>query len=206
MITKSVFEMIKCKHGRYASWAVWGPQGATPKSGMADMTVFETDAVLSVLKPNVVMLGLNLSKSIRLLPFGNFHAAESAQDYKIRYAFKDSEYYGAYMTDIIKVLEEIDSRKVMNHLDAYPELLADSLGIFREEMRDLGNSRPLILAFGESAYRLAYKYLEPEGYSGLVRLPHYSRRISQEGYKKLVFKQIAAHNDKQQYRAKESVK
>ena len=33
----------------------------TPKSGMDDMRVFETDAVLSVLKPNVVMLGLNLS-------------------------------------------------------------------------------------------------------------------------------------------------
>jgi hypothetical protein len=34
MITKSTFEMIKRKHGGHASWAVWGPIGATPKSGM----------------------------------------------------------------------------------------------------------------------------------------------------------------------------
>lgn len=206
MITKSAFEMIKRNHGGYGSWAVWGPIGATPKSGMDDMRVFETDAVLSVLKPNVVMLGLNLSKSIKLPWFGNFHCAGSAQDYKTRYAFKDSEYYGAYMTDIIKVLEEMDSGKAMNHLDAHPELLAESLRIFREEMKDLGNSRPIILAFGDRAYRLASKHLRREEYSLLVRLPHYSRRISQEAYKELVFKQIAAHNDKEQYPAKENVK
>ena len=55
------------------------------------------------------------------------------------------------MTDIIKVLEEMDSGKAMNHLDAHPELLAESLRIFREEMKDLGNSRPIILAFGDRA-------------------------------------------------------
>jgi hypothetical protein len=206
MITTSAFEMIKRKYGHCASWAVWGPIGATPKSGMGDMSVFETDAVLSVLNPNVVMLGLNLSKSIKLPPFGNFHAAGSAQDYKTRYAFKDSEYYGAYMTDIIKVLEEMDSSKAIKHLAAHPELLAESLHRFREEMKDLGTSRPIILAFGDHAYDLAYKHLRPEEYSRLVRLPHYSRWISQEAYKELVFKEIAAHKDKEQYPAKENVK
>jgi hypothetical protein len=39
MITKSAFEMIKRKHGGYASWAVWGPIGATPKSGMGDIAM-----------------------------------------------------------------------------------------------------------------------------------------------------------------------
>ncbi len=94
----------------------------------------------------------------------------------------------------------------MNHLDAHPELLAESLRIFREEMKDLGNSRPVILAFGDRAYRLAYEHLRPEEYSRLVSLPHYSRRISQEAYKELVFRQIAAHKDKEQYPAKEKVK
>ena len=205
MITKSAFEIIKRKHGRYASWAVWGPIGATPKSGMGDLRVFETDAVLSVLKPNVVMLGLNLSKSIQLPPFSNFHVAGSAQDYKTRYAFQGSEFYGAYMTDIIKDLEEMDSRKAMNHLDAHPELLAESLRIFREEMKDLGNSRPVILAFGNEAYALARKHLQAEEYSLLVKLPHYSDyRFNKEAYKELVFKQIAAQTDHDP--AKEDVK
>ena len=160
---------------------------------MGDLSVFETDAVLDLLKPNVVMLALNVSKSIALLPpFSNFHAAGNAHDYKTRYAFTGSEYYGAYMTDIIKILDEMDASKAMRHLAAHPELLVESLRIFRDEMKDLGNSRPVILAFGDHAYRLARKHLRPEEYRLLVRLPHYSRRISQEDYKELVFKQIAA--------------
>lgn len=186
-------------HGGYASWAVWAPIEPTrkPKFGMDDISVFETDAVRSLLKPNVVMLGLNFSTKIELPPFGNFHAAGRAQDYKIRYAFEDSEYYGAYMTDIINGLAQMDSRKAMSQLDADPNLLAESLRIFREEMKDLGNSRPVILAFGDHAHGLASDHLRPEEYSLLVKLPHYSRWISKEDYKVLVFKQIAAHKNKE---------
>jgi len=46
MITKTAFETIKRKHGRNASWAVWGPIGATPKAGMSDLSVFENDGRL----------------------------------------------------------------------------------------------------------------------------------------------------------------
>jgi hypothetical protein len=191
MITKSTFETIKDKHGRYASWAVWGPIGTTPKSGMGDLSVFESDAVLSLLNPNVVMLGLNLSKDITLPPFGNFHAGGSAQDYKTRYAFTNSEYYGAYMTDFIKGLQEMDSGKAIKYLRANPKQLAESLRIFRDEMTDLGNSQPVILAFGDRAYELAGKHLRPEEYSRLVRLPHYSRRINKEAYKAMVLTEIA---------------
>jgi hypothetical protein len=159
---------------------------------MGDLSVFETDAVLSLLNPNVVMLGLNLSKAIKLPTFGNFHAGGFAQDYKTRYAFQGSIYYGAYMTDFIKVLQEMDSSKAIKYLDAHADLLAESLRIFRDEMKDLGNSQPVILAFGDRAYELAGRHLRPEEYSRLIRLPHYSRRINKADYKELVFKEIAA--------------
>jgi hypothetical protein len=194
MITKAAFERIKDQHGGYASWAVWGPIGATPKSGMDDLSVFETDAVLSVLKPNIIMLGLNFSKTItQPQPFHNFHAAGNAQDFKTRYAFQDSEYCGAYMTDIIKGLPEMDSSKAMKHLAEQPQLLAESLRIFRQELQDLGTSQPIILAFGHHAYNLAQDHLRPDEYGLLVRLPHYSDyRLNKEAYKELVFRQIAA--------------
>ena len=196
-MTRSAFEKIKQKHGRYASWAVWGPIGATPKSGMGDMRVFETDAFLSVLKPNVVMLALNFSKTIEQpQPFHNFHVAKNAQDYKIRYAFTDTEYDGAYMTDVIKDLAEMDCRKATKHLDAHPELLATSLRIFREEMKDLGNERPIILAFGNDAHMIARTHLRPEEYSLLIKLTHYSDyRLNKEAYKERVFEEIAAHRE-----------
>lgn len=193
MITKSTFETIKRKHSAYASWAVWGPVGATPKSGMADMSMFASDDILHILKPNVIMLGLNLSKSIRgSPPWSNFHAGGTAQDYKTRYAFHGTKYYGAYMTDIIKVLEEMDAGQAVKYVEGHPELMAKSLRIFREELTDLGASKPAILAFGNDAHRLAFTNLKPEEYSLLVKLPHYSDyRLNKETYKELVLKQIA---------------
>jgi hypothetical protein len=50
-------------------------------------------------------------------------------------------------------------------------------------MKDLGNSQPVILAFGNDAYALDRKHLRPEEYSRLVKLPHYSHQISKEAYK-----------------------
>jgi len=64
----------------------------------------KNEGVLSLLKNDVVMVGLNISirDSTDSKPFQNFQSPNpSANDFKIRYAFKDSPYYGAYMTDII---------------------------------------------------------------------------------------------------------
>jgi hypothetical protein len=78
---------------------------------------FENESVLSFLKNNIVMVGLNISRrgSTGSKPFQNFHSPNSsANDFKIRYVFqKDSPYYGAYMTDIIKLHEKIDAKQVM---------------------------------------------------------------------------------------------
>ena len=54
------------------------------------------------------MVGLNFSRAIESVPFINFHDKRpQGQDYKIRYAFKNTQFQGAYMTDIIKNYEEL---------------------------------------------------------------------------------------------------
>ena len=83
MLTRSTFEMIKHKHGSYASWAVWGSIGVTPKSGMGDLSVFESDDLLPILKPNVVMLSLNLSKAINTTTHGSLTDGTSPASGKI---------------------------------------------------------------------------------------------------------------------------
>ena len=109
MIGTQQFEAIKRKHGAYASWAVWVDAGAKPKSNMGDISHFENDGVLALLKNDVAMVGLNISRPCAE-PFRNFHDPHpSANDFKIRYAFKDSAFYGAYMTDIIKLHEDVVS-------------------------------------------------------------------------------------------------
>ena len=184
-------ELIRGKHGKYASWAVWAKASDKPKSNMGDMAIFEDNLALPLLKPNVLMVGLNLSRFTISEPFRNFHdPSPSGQDYKIRFAFIDTEYYGAYMTDIIKGVVEVDSKNIPKHLKENPGVLVESLEIFRQELRDLGAVSPLILAFGRKAYDIIKENLFSGEYGKLIRLTHYSHQIGKEKYRETVLKEI----------------
>ena len=141
MIDIQQFENIKQKHGSYASWAVWADAAEKPKSNMGDVSHFKHESVLGLLKNNVVMVGLNISRPVSE-PFVNFHdPSPRANDFKIRYAFKDSPYYGAYMTDIIKFLEEVDSKNVREYLKKRPEKKVSAPAIKGAILADLGRSQ-----------------------------------------------------------------
>jgi hypothetical protein len=197
MIDIQQFENIKQKHGRYASWAVWADASEKPKSNMGDVSHFKNESVLSLLKNNVVMVGLNFSRPVRVSePFINFHDPNPrANDFKIRYAFKDSAYYGAYMTDIIKFLEEVDSKNVMKYLKERQEIIEKHLEKFRDEMRDIRATAPTILAFGKDAHKILSENLNKNEYCKLIKLTHYSHHIGKEAYKEAVFKEIGLSCD-----------
>ena len=84
----------------------------------------------------------------------------------------------------------MDSKNIPKHLQANPSVLQQSLNIFREELRDLGASSPLILAFGRIAYRIIKDNLLPAEYGRLIRLTHYSHQISKEKYRETVLAEI----------------
>jgi hypothetical protein len=188
MIDMQQFENIREKHGLYASWAVWADASEKPTSNMEDLNVFDD---LSLLRNDVVMVGLNFSVSKdERKPFFNFHG-KGGGAFKIRYAFKGSRYYGAYMTDIIKY-EEVDSKKTMQHLKAQPDVVARNVDKFREELRDLQATAPTLLAFGNYTYKLLRENLDKSEYRKLIKLTHYSSRKhpSKEAYKEAVFQEI----------------
>jgi hypothetical protein len=196
MIDIQQFENIKQKHGSYASWAVWADASEKPKSNMEDVSHFTNvnESVLSLLKNNVVMVGLNISRRVSEPPFINFHdPSPRANDFKIRFAFKDSAYYGAYMTDIIKSFEEVDSANVMKFLKERPETIEKHLGTFRQEMQDLKATAPVIFAFGKDTHKILSDNLNKNEYRKLIKLTHYSHRIGKEGYRDTVFKEIGGH-------------
>jgi hypothetical protein len=197
MIDMQQFENIKRKHGRYASWVVWADASEKPKSNMEDVSHFKSESVLCLLKNNVVMVGLNFSRPVLVSePFINFHDRNArANDFKIRYVFKNSAYYGAYMTDIIKSLEEVDSKNVMKHLRECPEVIEKNLKTFREEMQDLRATAPVILAFGKDTHKILSENLNKNEYRNLIRLTHYSHYIGKEAYKETVFKEIGSSFD-----------
>jgi hypothetical protein len=192
VVTTQQLESIKQKHGSYASWAVWADASERPKSNIGDISHFENETDLSLLKHDVVMVGLNVSMwDSDSKPFQNFHSPKSsANDFKIRYAFKDSPYYGAYMTDIIKLHKEVEAKQVVRYLKEHPDIIEKNLKTFRDEMRDLIAVAPIILAFGGTTHKLLSDNLNRTEYSKLIKLTHYSHYIRKEDYKERVFREI----------------
>lgn len=195
LIDRERFDVIKQKYGTYASWAVWAPATRGPKSNIGDLRVFDLAAnptTLDTLNGNVVMVGLNISRSF-VEPFRNFHDCNpNTNDFKIRYAFASTPYYGAYMTDIIKNVEMVRSANLRSYLQAHPKVIHSNVATLRQELRDLPSRRPTILAFGLDAYNLLAENLRPAEYLSLIRLTHYSHHIGKGKYREIVLAQISA--------------
>jgi hypothetical protein len=141
------------------------------------------------------MLGLNLSRDWPP-PFGNFHDARAeGQDYKTRFAFTGTTFYGAYMTDIIKGVVCKKAGDLRRYLAANPHVVAESVERLLEEFDDLKSESPTVIAFGGSAHLLAAKHLPANRYSRLVRVMHCSYYISQTAYRERVLSELGAGPD-----------
>ena len=185
MISKDHYLEIVAKYSHHASWAVWADQGETPKSNMGDISIFDVDHnpdILNLLNPNVIMVGLNFSRKIDKQVFVNFHDKNpNAQDFKLRHAFKNTEFYGAYMTDVIKDFEHLISGKVVSFLRMNKEFEKYNIELFKQELNDIKSVDPLIIAFGEATYKILMKYFA--GRHKIIKVPHYSMYISMENYR-----------------------
>jgi hypothetical protein len=170
------------KYGDFASWAIWEEVGLTPKSNMDNMNVFDLNKnpkLLETLNPNVIMVGLNISKRIEK-PLSNFHGAIGGA-YKIRHAFWDTPFYGAYMTDIIKDFEQKISGTVSKYLRANKDFERQNILLFEQELVDLKSNNPLIIAFGKDSYDILNRYFS--GKFKIIKVSHYSNYASKENYR-----------------------
>ncbi|MFX1592199.1 MAG: hypothetical protein ACFFCL_05850 [Promethearchaeota archaeon] len=169
------------------SWAIWAYEDDKPKSNIGDMTVLDPDInknLLSQLNHNVVLVGLNISRYIEI-PFANFHNKRSgSNDFKIRFAFRGTPYWGGYMTDIIKDFEQKISGKVISYLRHNKHFERENLKIFLQELADIGANNPTLIAFGNDAYNILYRNLSNK--FKIFKVPHYAIYISKEEYKKQV--------------------
>lgn len=195
MITKDQYQSISTKYGHVCSWAVWEKADEKPKSNIANMDVFDVDKnpdLLETLRTDVVMVALNFSRDVAFKkPFMNFHDAyPHAQDFKIRYAFEGTPFYGAYMTDIIKDFPMLSSEDVLSHVKANPDEVTAQLNRFRDEMIFINAGSPTLLAFGRQTFEILKKGLDENEYSNLIRLTHYSHQISKENYREEIHIQL----------------
>ena len=180
------FNFIKEEYGHCASWAIWKEVGEKAKSNMGDLNVLDPQQnpdVLSELKPDIVFVGLNVSRNIGdLEPFSNFHPNyHNAQDYKLRNALYHTELWGGYITDIIKDYPELHGKKVMPFLRDNPDVERENIETFREELKDLGTENRNIIAFGNDVFRTLSRNLKNE--FNIFRATHYSHFMNKQKYR-----------------------
>jgi hypothetical protein len=224
MISKEMFCSIKEKHGAYASWAVWvnEVEGRDPvKYDIDNLSVFNLDKnpkLLQDLKPNIVMVGRNFGGNAGLIepeqlknvpPLKNFHYPDGYQidpetgkrkrkptwDHKLRYAFRGTEFYGAYLTDIVKYYSASYANSSIINSQKKNE---ESKRIFMEELSDLGCKNPLIIAMGGPAYykltelfgNVKYTIVPITHYSFAGKFPITNLPSSKENYRDLVLDQL----------------
>ena len=192
MITLKQFNDIKSKYGHCSSFAVWAEVGDTPKSNTGDLSVLDPDInkeLLSILNVDVVLLGLNGSRVVdpesTAPPLSIFHSWTSfQQDYKIRYAFKGSPYWGAYMTDIIKHYGEVDSTKTMEYLKQNKEYEQENIRLFEQELLDIGATNPTLIAFGNDVHNILTRNLKDK--YKILKVPHYAHFMNKDTYREIV--------------------
>ena len=181
MISRERFDCVKSQYGHWGSWAVWADEGDKPKSHVGDLSIFDNDQVLRTLNSEVVLVGLNISRNDIACPWANFHSSKpKAQEYKLRYALKGTPLWGAYMTDIIKDFDELDSGKVMAYLKDNPRFERENTEKFLKELGDIGSSKPTIVALGNATHKILlrnFKDLE------VSKIRHFSARIAKEKYR-----------------------
>jgi len=132
------------------------------------------------------MVGLNAADRPIMREWGNFHdLSPRGQDYKIRYAFEETKYWGAYMTDLIKGYHQTNSSILKSDLKKNPHILANNILRFFEEIKDIGAMNPLIIAFGNDVYNLMEKNNIHKQYE-IIKIIHYSHHISKEKYRENV--------------------
>ena len=187
-VSAELFQDIAKNYGKVASWALWVKPGSKPKSNIGDMSILDIDKnprLLDSLRTDIVMVALNFAREVETTEsFLNFHDRNPhGQDYKLRYAFQDTEFEGAYMTDIIKDFPMLRAADVLKHLRQHPGEAEKQVSAFRAELKFIGARNPRILALGRDAYKILSDHLEPSEYSQLVPLTHYSHQISKERYR-----------------------
>ena len=175
------------------SWAIWVDEWKNPKDNMGDLSVFDIEknaGLLRQLNPNIILVGLNVSRGVIKVPFANFHDARpQANDFKIRYALLGSPFWGAYMTDIIKDFDQKESGKVRSYLRTHKPFEEENARLFREEMKDIGTDNPTIIAFGVDTYTILNRNFKNE--FKIRKVLHYSHYISKEKYREEVLNRLS---------------
>ena len=198
MIDKKRYNKLKEEYSNVSSWTIWGNPTTGVSSNIPDMSIFEDENICNKLNDKYVFVGLNSSSTHGNqddAAWKNFHSSyKNQRDYKLRYALTGSEFWGSYITDIIKVFKgdreeskEVNSKKFMSKLRKNPEVVEENIKIFKKELSILSDEKPILIAIGNNSHDILKNNLKEYE---LYKIKHYSSWGGPEEYKKDVWKEL----------------
>ena len=183
-ISSELYDYIKGKWGYRVSWAIWDDDSKLSTrlkpstTNMEKLHIFDREKnpdILEFCNPNVILLGLNCSKDERLQDFQNFHSSPKGKPtggaYKLRYALKNSPFWGGYMTDFVKDYPWPKGNDVIKYLEQNPEEISSNIEILKEEIEALGSEKVTIVVM----YKDILKYVQDAfgDVYDIALIPHY---------------------------------
>ncbi len=181
MKDESLLQLGK-KFSKCGSWALWDEDGKiepfTQKKNFA-----------SLIKPNIVFMGLNASRDLKEeIDWANYH---SDLKYKKGRSWKKAscrrlaeiiqkefpQFYGAYMTDIIKTEYHSTSDKLKKFLENNPGVSDKNKKLLEEEIdlleKILESDNIAIICLGNLSFDITNK-MWTMGKKKIYKIPHYA--------------------------------
>lgn len=151
----------------------------------------DEEQLLPALNGRYIFVGLNPAVHDNTAHSGtawkNFHSCDirRSQDYKLRYALRGTQYWGAFITDVYTGIADTDSGSAMKRVNAAAtnESVSNLLRI-----RDMLGGSAAIVAMGKRTFAVLKKHLPPD--MELKMITHYSAYMNPETYRETVLRQL----------------
>lgn len=195
MVDYQQYSILLKEYGSTSSWAIWAaPTNGNwrSKDSMSDMTPFSrTEDLLKSLNGDHIFVGLNPAVHIQMshnpIPWENFHSGDirRSQDYKLRFALRETKYWGAFMTDLYSEIKDTNSNSAIKKVTV--SLTKESINSLLH-IRSLLGGKASIIAMGSKAYAVLKNNLP--NHVNLKMITHYSSYVNIEAYRDKVLKQL----------------
>lgn len=174
---KKKYTLLKEKFGETSSFAIWSEGIHGLKSNTSDLALLEQDNLFEMVHGKYVLvdykgsIGYQNRRDGKQMAWMNFHSDKPRQnDYKLRFALKDTPLWGAYITPLEKT----------NSLETNISLLKEELSFFES---------PILIALGGNVYRVLREYFQ-DSYT-IVVVKHPSFDINLEEYRKEILEKAS---------------
>lgn len=152
MYSPTKIKVLRERHSRYASWALWSVHD------QRDVSIIEERA--HEWHSRYVFIGLNISHPVKKR-WGNFHVRNNGRagqhDRKLKYACTPVPLRGLYLTDLFKNISAVNGRDLQAIVRAQSKRLQKNVDCFKQEMQDIQvTNKTVFVVFGD----LTQKYFD----------------------------------------------